>query len=169
MTTPIRRLAAVLALAVVAVAGCGGHRGRPSAAPTRENPNAVPADITGMVACFRANGMPEWPDPKYDPSDGRWHLDGPPLKAETRRACASVIPHETPASPVPSAQFHDLLLYAQCMRANGVPGWPDPAVDGAFVTNIDPKTDPAVQVAAPACQKYLASSGGGIQLRRADG
>jgi hypothetical protein len=170
MTTPIRRFAAALAATVVvALAGCGSHRSGASGAQSRENPNAAPADITSMVACFRAHGMPDWPDPNYDPRDGRWHLDGPPLKAGTRQACASVLPHVTPASPVPSAQFHDLLQYAQCMRANGVPGWPDPTVDGVFVTNLDPKTDPAVQAAEPACQKYLASSGGGIQLRPVDG
>lgn len=76
--------------------------------------------------------MPDWPDPNYDPRDGRWHLDGPPLKDETRQACAAVIPHATPPSPVPSAQFQDLLRYAQCLRSHGVSGWPDPTVDGVF-------------------------------------
>jgi hypothetical protein len=154
-------------LVALALTGCGTSS--PLRGPQREDPNAAPADIMNMVACFRAHGMPNWPDPNYDPRDGRWHLDGPPLKAETRQACASVLPHATPASPVPSAQFHDLLQYAQCMRANGVPDWPDPNIDGVFVTNRNPKTDPAVQAAEPSCGKYLASSGGGLQLRPSDG
>ncbi len=153
-------------LVALALTGCGGTG---SVGPQRENPNAAPDDITRMVACFRAHGMPDWPDPNYDPRDGRWHLDGPPLKTETRQACASVMPHATPPSPVPSARFHDLLQYAQCMRAHGVPNWPDPNIDGAFATNINPKTDPAVQAASPSCEKYLASSGGGLQLRPTDG
>jgi hypothetical protein len=27
--------------------------------------------------------------------------------------------------------------------ANGVPGWPDPTIDGVFVTGLDPKAAPA--------------------------
>ncbi len=155
-----------LLLALLALAGCS--HGSPGAQP-RQNPNSVAPDVAAMVACFRAHGMPDWPDPNYDPRDGRWHLDGPPLKPETRQACASVIPHATPASPVPSAQFHDLLRYAQCIRAHGVPGWPDPTVDGAFVTTIDPKTDAGFQAAQPSCESYLASSGGRLTVRPADG
>jgi hypothetical protein len=165
MTTPIRRLA-VLAAALT-LTGCGVAN--PLARPHRENPDSPPADIAQMVACFRAHGMPNWPDSAYDPRDGRWHLDGPPLKDETRQACAAVIPHATPPSPVPSAQFQDLLRYAQCLRAHGVPDWPDPTVDGAFVTDLSPKTDPGIQAAGPACERYLASSGGHLQIRPAHG
>jgi hypothetical protein len=156
-----------VAATVLALAGCGTAKSL--GGPARENPNHPPDDVAAMVACFRAHGMPNWPDPNYDPRDGRWHLDGPPIKPETRQACASVIPHATPASPLPSAQFHDLLKYAQCIRANGVPGWPDPTVDGTFVTDINPKTDAGFQAAQPACEKYLASSGGGLSVRPSDG
>jgi hypothetical protein len=165
MNTPIRLLATVAAALILA--GCGTSTA--TGAPRAENPNSPSADIAQMVACFRAHGMPNWPDPNYDPRDGRWHLDGPPLKDETRRACAAVIPHATPPSPVPSAQFHDLLRYAQCLRAHGVPSWPDPTVDGVFATDLNPKTDPAVQAARPECEKYLASSGGQLQIRPANG
>jgi hypothetical protein len=120
--TPVRLLAA-LAMALT-LAGCGSST--TSGGPQRENPNTPSADVARMVECFRAHGMPNWPDPNYDPRDGRWHLDGPPLKDETRQACTAVIPHATPPSPVPSAQFHDLLQYARCLRSHGVPGWPDP-------------------------------------------
>src|SRR5579859_1401955 len=73
--------------AAVALALAGCSHGTPGARP-RENPNSVSPDVAAMVACFRAHGMPDWPDPNYDPRDGRWHLDGPPLKPETRQACA---------------------------------------------------------------------------------
>ena len=136
--------------------------------PQRQDPNQLPEDITAMVACFRAHGMPDWPDPNYDPRDGRWHLDGPPIKAETRQACASVMPQAVPAEPIPSARFHDLLQYAQCVRANGIPQWPDPGVDGVYVTNLDPKHDPAFAAVGDACDEYLASSGGHIDIRHAD-
>jgi hypothetical protein len=168
--TVSRTAAALAATVLLALAGCSGGGASSGAGNAHAaNPNSPDADLMRMVQCFRAHGMPEWPDPNYDPRDGRWHLDGPPLKADTRQACAAVMPHATPASPLPSAQFHDLLRYAQCLRAHGVPNWPDPTVDGVFATNINPKTDPAVQAAEPACGKYLASSGGGYQIRPADG
>jgi hypothetical protein len=167
MRTSIRGHAIAL-VATAMLAGCTSAGGGPGG-PSREDPNRAPDDITAMVTCFRAHGMPEWPDPNYDPRDGRWHLDGPPLKAETRQACASVIPHQAPPQPIPSEQFHDLLQYAQCLRANGIAAWPDPGVDGVFVTNIDPKQDPAFAAAGPPCEKYLASSGGHLDIRHADG
>ncbi len=169
MTVPISRLAALAAAAVLALAGCGARGPAGPAAATRQDPNAAPADITNMVSCFRAHGMPEWPDPTYDPRDGRWHLDGPPLKAATRQACAAVMPRATLASPAPTALFNDLMQYARCMRAHGVPDWPDPTVDGAFITSLDVKADPAVQAAAQPCEKYLASSGGRLEVRPSDG
>jgi hypothetical protein len=157
---------AAVAMTLTLLAACSAG---PLAGPARQDPNRAPDDITAMVACFRAHGMPEWPDPNYDPRDGRWHLDGPPIKAETRQACASVMPQAAPPQPIPSERFHDLLQYAQCMRANGVTQWPDPGVDGVFVTNLDPKQDPAFAAVGDACDKYLASSGGHIDMRHADG
>jgi hypothetical protein len=159
--------ATVVAVAAVLLAGCGGTGPGTGSGSGRQDPNAAPDDLTREIACFRAHGLPNFPDPVYDPNDGRWHLAGnrPALTTEVRQACAAVLPQATPASPVPTAQFRDLLDYAKCMRANGVPSWPDPGVDGVFVTTINPKADPDVAAAAPACEKYLASSGGNLSIR----
>jgi hypothetical protein len=171
------RLAVVLPAAVAALlaltvgAGCSsgnGSSGSPRAAG-RENANAAPADMMREIQCFRTHGMPAWPDPNYDPRDGRWHFDGPPLTAEARQGCAHLLPQPTPASPIPSSRLHDLLEYAKCMRGHGVPDWPDPTVAGSFVTNRDVKADPAVQAAATACEQYLRSFGGKIEIRPSDG
>jgi hypothetical protein len=52
----------------------------------------------------------------------------------------------------------DALKYARCMRANGVPNFPDPSAGGGFVfqagTGVDPSS-PAFQAARAKCQKLL--------------
>jgi hypothetical protein len=165
------RLAAVVTAALLLPVACSG-RPAPSASPQsqREDPNAVPADLSQMIGCFRAHGLPAFPDPIYDPNDGRWHFanGSPALTAQVRQACASVMPQATPASPVPTAQLNDLLAYAGCVRAHGLPDWPDPAVDGVFHTSIDPK-DPHARAAMDPCERYLASSGGRLNLGQPNG
>ncbi len=163
--------AAVAAVGVVLLlAGCSSGPG-PSQS-RRENPDVKPDDIMRVINCFRAHGLPDFPDPAYDPNDGRWHYPGnqPTVPEETRRACASVMPHTTPASPIPSARLNDLLGYAKCMRAHGMPQWPDPAIDGTFrFVNPPSKGDPNLRAADAACSRYLVSSGGRISLGTADG
>lgn len=171
MTRRFRAAALLLAAATAAVvAGCSTVRPAGSAG-RREDPNKPDATLVQMIQCFRAHGLPNFPDPVFDPNDGRWHLpnERPDITADVRQACASVMPHVTPASPIPSAQLHDLLQYAQCLRAHGVPAWPDPTVDGTFVTDIDIKHDAAMQAASPACEKHLASSGGRLSIRSPNG
>jgi hypothetical protein len=166
------RLAAVVVAALLLPVGCTG-RPHPSAPPASrsEDPNTVPADFSQMISCFRAHGLPDFPDPVYDPGDGRWHFadHSPALTAQVRQACASVMPQATLASPIPTAQLNDLLQYARCLREHGLTDWPDPAVDGAFHTSIDPKTDPRARTAMDSCERYLASSGGQLKLGQPNG
>jgi hypothetical protein len=49
-----------------------------------------------------------------------------------------------------------LRKFAQCLRDNGVPDWPDPKTDGSFPvlhTPLDTKT-PELQEARAACRIY---------------
>jgi hypothetical protein len=56
----------------------------------------------------------------------------------------------------------DLLAYARCMRANGVPGFPDPTAGGGFVitrgNGVDPSA-PADRAATAKCKKHLPGGG----------
>jgi hypothetical protein len=56
-----------------------------------------------------------------------------------------------------------LLAYARCMRAKGVPNFPDPSAGGGFLfqqgSGVDPSA-PAFKAAQAACQKLLPSGGG---------
>ena len=50
---------------------------RPAGGATRASgtSSSTPDDATmAIVTCYRAHGDPSFPDPVYDPSDGRWHF-----------------------------------------------------------------------------------------------
>lgn len=56
------------------------------------------------------------------------------------------------------------LKFSQCMRANGVPNFPDPSTGGAIQiggpgSNMDPRS-PSFQAAQKACAKYAPFKGG---------
>lgn len=57
----------------------------------------------------------------------------------------------------------DALKYSECMRANGVPAFPDPNPGGGFVfqagSGVDPST-PAFEAAHAKCQKLMPFPGG---------
>jgi hypothetical protein len=149
----------VLLAAAAALAGCGSGGG-PATAPAG---SASPDDVTmAIVTCYRAHGDPSFPDPVYDPGDGRWHFAVSPgsAPASTQRACQHLFPSNNASPPVPQAQFQQLVRYAECLRQHGVPNWPDPDPDGSFPLppSINPK-DAANQAAGTACQRYLPSSG----------
>jgi len=66
-------------------------------------------------------------------------------------------------SPPSQTQLqHDSLNYAQCMRANGVPNFPDPKAGGGLFfqagAGIDPSS-PAFEAAQAKCKKLLPNGG----------
>jgi hypothetical protein len=66
------------------------------------------------------------------------------------------------SSPGQTQLQEDALKYARCMRANGVPNFPDPNPGGGFLfhtgSGVDPSS-PAFQAARAKCQKLLPSGG----------
>jgi hypothetical protein len=90
--------------------------------------------LAAIVQCFRAHGAPDFPDPVYDPGDGRWHFAISPasVPAATRQACQQLFSASTPSPDLPQAAFQQLVSFAQCMRQHGISDWPDPAPDGTF-------------------------------------
>ena len=151
--------AGAAALLASVLAGCSAAGGTTSAATSSRTPD----DSTmAIVTCYRAHGDPSFPDPVYDPGDGRWHFAISPgsAPASTRQACQHLFPSSNASPPVPQAQFQQLVRYAECIRQHGVPNWPDPDPDGSFPLppTLNPKS-PAGQAAGTACQQYLPSSG----------
>ena len=66
-------------------------------------------------------------------------------------------------APASQAQLQqDALKYSECMRASGVPGFPDPSAGGGFQipvgSGIDPSS-PAFKAAQAKCTKFLPGGG----------
>jgi hypothetical protein len=165
ITRPGRRaalLASGVLLAAAALAGCDSG-GTASGAPNTHGAAGTPDDsTTAIVTCYRTHGDPSFPDPVYDPSDGRWHFAVSPGSAppSTQRACQHLFPSGNASPPVPQAQFQQLVRLAQCLRQHGISNWPDPDPDGSFPLppSLNPK-NPAQRPAWAACQRYMPSSG----------
>lgn len=64
---------AVLASSVMLTAcGSGGSHTSGAATAGQSGDNTV-----ALARCYRTHGDPGFPDPTYDPSDGKWHFDWP--------------------------------------------------------------------------------------------
>jgi hypothetical protein len=58
---------------------------------------------------------------------------------------------------VPPAEVEKLVKYAQCIRANGYPQFPDPGPDGRMQLRLDPKNGAQFEAAQRACKDQLPS------------
>ena len=124
-------------LLLAGLAGCSASGGSQAATTTTTGQQDVVAVWRQLVACARANGMPNLPDPQID-SNGQAHFPSgtpdPPQSA--RRACQSIY-DRLPASARgdterPPADIQALLRFARCMREHGMADFPDPKADGTF-------------------------------------
>jgi hypothetical protein len=150
--------------------------GQPSDQQSPANPPAAeaptpPADpydqALDYARCIRDNGYPEWPDPNADGQfmirrDHGMSFDDPRRQA-AMEACQALRPPGMGAGIGPGGAMHldqeALLEFARCMRANGVPQFPDPGTSGGRViigqdSGIDPN-DPTFRDALETCRQVL--------------
>jgi hypothetical protein len=121
---------------------------------------------------MRAHGVPDFPDPD---SNGAFHNlpEETPQVTAADHACHHLL--NAGAQMSQSQQQHaldQLVKYARCMRAHGVPNFADPQTTGGGIgqpggigfgggPGFDPRhPSPQVQAANRACQ-YLANSAKG--------
>jgi hypothetical protein len=137
-------IAAVVVLALLAAA-CGGRSPSPagSGSPSSVSGQANTPSAVAYSSCMRAHGVPNFPDPtssgaipkgsaqEFGVSSSQYHT------AQT--ACAGLVPvsvgsmqqceEDGVCPPALVQQALNLMRrYARCMRAHGVPNWPDPSI-----------------------------------------
>jgi hypothetical protein len=138
MSRTLRPLAALFMLAVI-VAGCSstsagtGSSGGNSTASTHDK-------AVKFAECMRDNGVSEFPDPD---ASGRLTIDGvlngsslDPNSASWKQAigaCKGLEPPGFTGGKVTPQQRTARLAFAQCIRDNGVPDFPDPTPNGPLV------------------------------------
>jgi hypothetical protein len=153
----------VAAAVAIAAAACSALPGSPSGSVKYQ-------EALAFARCMRAHGVPDFPDPG---SDGQLNANGIDTKSPQVRsavgACQSLLPGRNPAAQVAQAGGQ-ALRFSRCMRAHGVPNFPDPSVQsngsGVAVTirmkagsgGIDPRS-PQFQAAQQACRSILPRPG----------
>lgn len=146
----------------IAIAGCGSN----SPTATRSAQQFVSHALAEQVAfarCMRAHGVSGFKDPTIKRSaQGVGVSQGvsaavaqAPAFNSAQQACQHLLPpgSQGPGSqPVSAGQRAEMVKFAACVRAHGVPTMPDPAANGVF--NLPPEINQnarAFQTAVKTC------------------
>jgi hypothetical protein len=116
----------------IAETGTGSSAGNTTAAPHEQ--------AVKFAECMRANGVSKFPDPD---ASGTFTIDEiangssvDPNSAAFKQAidaCKDLEPPGFTGHKRSPQEQENALKFAQCIRDNGVPDFPDPAVDGPLV------------------------------------
>ena len=141
MSRRLRPLAGVALIATVAlISGCGSNA--PAASTTASGGGTIASAQKGVKfsACMRSNGVPTFPDPSasgeltIDQVANGTSLDtSSPTFTQALEACKSLEPAGFEGGTRSTQQQSAALQFAQCIRANGVSDFPDPAAGQPLV------------------------------------
>lgn len=152
---------AIAVLGGASMAGCG------STGPLSRTVTDAPSGSNSALRfsqCMRANGAPSFPDP--GPSGyarSGINLQSPAVQS-AMNACTRYLPQSGHSPTVPARVRHQELLLANCMRANGVPNFPDPDKNGDIqfpVTSPIPQSPAFERAQNGPCKKYGSGGPGG--------
>ncbi|MEV7629380.1 hypothetical protein [Actinoplanes sp. NPDC089786] len=163
----------LLLIPVLALAACAPPAQDPSVATANggATPTASAAatgkdggfDPTKLAKCMRENGVPDFPDPEVD--GGRISIKMPEgvrreVAEKAMQACKQFQPNGGQPGKADPAMTAKLRELSKCMRANGVPDFPDPSADGGIeIKNdkdgggIDPESE-SFKKAEEACKQF---------------
>jgi hypothetical protein len=164
IATPVLTAAGV----ALVLAGCGsGKNDSTPAASASSSASSFAAELDKHAECIRSHGVPDFPDPQVKTSGHKTAVraivsasvvDSPHFKA-AQEACKGLEPAPPGQGQSPQQQRERgqaMLAFAQCLRAHGVPGFPDPNAEGQLSFEMIKKAGvdlqaPAVLPAARAC------------------
>jgi hypothetical protein len=170
--------APVLAAAALLAAGCGGGSKAPGIAnigtsTTDSSSSSGGSGSDGTKArngaafssCMRAHGIRNFPDPsssgnlEINPSMGI-NPDSATFQA-AQKACQKKLDIKPPSAAEQARMQEQALKFSACMRAHGVPKFPDPTFSNGGMrvkieagSGIDPSS-PQFQAAQKACQDLI--------------
>ena len=156
-----------------AIAACGGSG--TSGYHNPHYPYGAPNVPISMSKCMRANGVPNFPDPRSGPNGGGvgWPGGGPvmisndvllimgmrlagPAVAAAGKVCKEYMAPSGPGPTLTESQRVAAMNDAACMRAHGLPNFPDPTFSGA---NEQVPIGPGLNPASPAFQRAAQACG----------
>jgi hypothetical protein len=154
-------IAAAIGIVLLAAA-CGDGTASTTAASAAQGGSTTTSNADEMpyVQCMRAHGVPDFPDPNaqgkpftaQNLQPAGVAADSPQFEAAST-TCAHLL---VPPSPAQLAQqTRELVRYAACMRAHGLPDFPDPTTtaNGGSSLSLTPGVvdSPDFQPAEQAC------------------
>jgi hypothetical protein len=146
-------LAMALAGVAVLAAACAGG------SPTGSGPGNGQTPYQQALAyarCMRAHGDPSFPDPN---SQGLFRHPARPRYQSASNACGHLLPSRPLTTAQKQQHVSQALKFSACMRAQGVPGFPDPIiVQGGTAVGLRPprnvdQNSPRFQSAVRACRE----------------
>jgi hypothetical protein len=143
-------LAALVVLAMLAAA-CSSS-GSPQAGGSSARQQAL-----AVARCMRSHGIPDFPNPNRNGT----FTNLSQLKESGSQFDAA----SSPCRNLPGAQevvYQQALVFVMCMRAHGIPDFPDPGSDGGISSGGVTESDSQVNLAQSACQHLLPPSSGGV-------
>jgi hypothetical protein len=122
---------ALVLITVLCLAACGGGSAGRQAGSTDTTARSGVNQGVKFAGCMRAHGVPNFPDPSASGGIGITPGSGldpqSPAFQAAQKACGKLLPGGGPgARKPPEAQFQAGLAFARCMRAHGLPRFPDP-------------------------------------------
>jgi hypothetical protein len=159
-------LIVALAAAILSLTACGSSGSNDSDAASDTEQAAL-----DFAQCMRDNGVPTFPDPVAKP-DGSFGFDRPqgvqPSELddalESSRSEAKTAGIDSLGRADDPETRDQLLEFSRCMRANGVPEFPDPKAGASgSLRNIFGDVDvqsPRLQKAMESCDSILSELGG---------
>ena len=135
-----QRPRAALALTATAalISACGSSA--PATGSGANNPATNHAKAVKFAACMRANGVSAFPDPSAagnftieQVANGSSLNTNAPAFKQAIRTCKPLEPSGFTGTKRTSQQQSAALKIAECIRANGVPDFPDPDPNGPII------------------------------------
>jgi hypothetical protein len=154
---------------VALLSACGSSAPAKTSAGSTGGNNAAAnvEEAVKFAECMRNNGVNDFPDPdtsgqfaygikagsSLDPRTAAWQ--------QAISACKNLEPPGFIPTSFTSQQVEARLKFAQCMRANGVPDFPDPSNNGPLINVQNAQSNPEIQSGIQKCRALLQAASGG--------
>jgi hypothetical protein len=155
---PLAVLALIAMVALVSACGSSTPSQTGAGSGGGSSTAAVHEQAVKFAECIRSNGVTEFPDPNASgqfaygiPSKSSPLNPSSPAWKQAIGACKNLEPPSFIPTSFTPTQLAARLRFAQCVRANGVPNFPDPTSSGPLINVSGAQTIPGLQAAIQKC------------------